>query len=220
VAVRGWKSVHPHYLTREDALNAVYSNAEPTTTARPERWGVSRRSVIEAAKKVPVIDLADLLCGPGKMRRAGKQWAALCPLPDHEERTPSFTVYPETNSWFCYGCLRGGDGITLAQRAWDIDRADVAAAELLMAFGHPIPERPPAWFRKQKRQKPVRDAIEEAWIEHYARRIYRRMFLPSIKRIADADERREEADRLWDACCEIACIALAGKQGTVERAAS
>jgi hypothetical protein len=55
--------------------------------------------VIEAAKEaVPTIDLADLLCGPGKMRRAGDRWVARCPLPGHEDRTPSFTVYTETNS--------------------------------------------------------------------------------------------------------------------------
>lgn len=31
---------------------------------------------------------------------------ALCPL--HAEKTPSFVVYPETNSFFCYGCGQGG----------------------------------------------------------------------------------------------------------------
>jgi len=60
----------------------------------------------------------------------------------------------------------------------------------------------------------VRDALEEAWIEHYARRIYRRMFLPSIERIEDEDERREEVGLLWDACREIACIALAGRRAS------
>ena len=31
-----------------------------------------------------------------------------CPLPDHDDRTPSFQVYPSNDSWFCFGCERGG----------------------------------------------------------------------------------------------------------------
>src|SRR5918998_4965646 len=109
-------------------------------SSRPERRGASRRSVIEAAKaKVRTIDLADLLCGPGKMRKVGERWVARCPLPGHEDRSPSFTVYPETNSFFCYGCLRGGDVVELARFAWCYEKAEVAtaAAYLLLEFEHP-----------------------------------------------------------------------------------
>lgn len=38
---------------------------------------------------------------------------ACCPLPDHAERTPSFTVWQDTNHWYCFGCQRGGDGLRL-----------------------------------------------------------------------------------------------------------
>jgi hypothetical protein len=69
-------------------------------TRYPERRGMSRRSVIEEPKKnVETIALADWLCGPGQMRRVGKEWVALCPLPDHKERTPSFTVNPKRASF-------------------------------------------------------------------------------------------------------------------------
>jgi hypothetical protein len=86
-----------------------------TTLSRPERRGVSLRRVIEEAKeKVPTIDLAERLCGPGGMRKAGKEWVGRCPLPDHEDKTPSFTVNPEKNLWFCHGCLKGGDVVELA----------------------------------------------------------------------------------------------------------
>ena len=113
---------------------------------RPERRSVSTRTLIEEAKaRTSTLDLADRLCGPGKLRRVGDKWVARCPLPQHEDRSPSFTVYPETDSFFCFGCLVGGDVIELARHAWGYDKGEVAmaAALLLYEFGHDIPQRPP-----------------------------------------------------------------------------
>jgi hypothetical protein len=197
-----------------DRASQVYPTKEgktPThsTATRPERRGVSRKTVIDAANEaVPTIDLADLLCGPGKMRKVGDRWVARCPLPGHEDRTPSFTVYTESNSWFCFGaCLRGGDVVDLAAAAWGYGRGEMAmaAADLLHEFGHAIPEQPKSWYRKQERQRPVRNAIEEAWVKPYQRRIYRG-FLPAIEDIADEDQRRKEAELFWDAAYRIAVL--------------
>jgi hypothetical protein len=178
---------------------------------RPERRGVSRKTVIEAAKaRVPTIDLADLLCGPAQMRRIGAEWVGQCPLPDHEDKTPSFTVNPEKNVWFCHGCLRGGDVVELARFAWSYEKREVAmaAADLLREFGHPIPERPKSWYRKQERQKPIRDAIDRARIEHLRRRLFRGLFLPSLARIKDPEERKEEAMIFWEATEPLAEMML------------
>ena len=153
---------------------------------------------IGAAKAaVPTIDLADRLCGPNRLRRIGEKWTARCPLPDHDEKTPSFTVYPGDRGWWCYGCNRGGDVVDLARIAWGIDRADVAAAEVLMTFGHPIPERTPAWFARQERQAPIRAKIESVRTEVLMRRLFRHVFEPMIAAVEDADERAEMAAALW-----------------------
>jgi DNA primase len=193
-----------------------YSPTPSPTPSRPERRGVSRKTVIEAAKEaVPTIDLANLLCGPGKMRRTGDRWVACCPSPGHEDRTPSFTVYPEANSWFCFGaCLRGGDVVDLAAAAWGYSKAEVsmAAADLLREYGHPIPQRPASWYAKQKRQKPIRNAIEEAKVRHTQRRMFR-TFAPLIQAIGDEDEKREETKYLWDVAGEIAGLIVAGSSG-------
>jgi len=177
---------------------------------------VSRRSVIEAAKtKVRTIDLADLLCGSGKLRKVGERWVSRCPLPNHEDRTPSFTVYLETNSWFCFGaCLKGGDVVDLAAAAWGYGRGEMAmaAADLLHKFGHELPQRPEAWYRNQKRQKPVRNAIEEAKVRHTQRRVFR-TFTPLIQAVGDEDEKRTEIEYLWDAAGEIAVLIVAGSSG-------
>ena len=167
---------------------------------------------IDAAKEaVPVIDLADRLCGPGGLRRIGKEWAGRCPLPDHEDRSPSFTVNPEKNVFFCHGCLRGGDVVTLAALAWGYGEQEMAmaAANLLHEFGHEIPQRPPAWYRRQERQKPVRDAMEQVKIRSAQRRLMR-ILEPLVSPIEDDDERRQEALKIWDEAGDLARMMVRG----------
>jgi len=183
---------------------------------RPERRGVSRASVISEAKaKVPTIDLADLLCRPGKMRRVGKEWVGRCPLPDHEDRSPSFTVDPEKNVWFCHGCLRGGDVIELARYAWDYDKHEVgtAAAVLLMEYGYEVPQRPPSWCARQERQKPMRDAIEEARVEVMMSRLWRYVFEPILAEVEDAEVRVRVGNELWAAVRPLAVRLVEGLKG-------
>ena len=162
--------------------------------------GVSYTKPIDAAKEaVQVIDLADRLCGPGGLRRVGKEWVGRCPLPDHEDRSPSFTVNPEKNVWFCHGCLRGGDVVELARLAgrYDEREAHVAAAYLLMEFGHEVPQRPPGWFRKQERQRHTRAAIEETKKNVVRRRLFKHLILPLIDAIEDEEEHAQELERAW-----------------------
>jgi DNA primase len=174
---------------------------DSNTQKRPPRYrGVSYTRPIDAAKEaVPVIDLADRLCGPSGLRRVGAEWAGRCPLPEHEDRSPSFTVNAEKNVFFCHGCLRGGDVVDLARLAWGYDQRDahVAAATLLMEFGHEVPQRPPAWFRKQERQRQTRAAIEEAKKNIVRRRLFRHLILPVIDTIEDEEEHNRELDRAW-----------------------
>lgn len=46
--------------------------------------------------------------------RRGRNYVCLCPF--HSEKTPSCTVYPENQSFYCYGCGAGGDVITFAMK--------------------------------------------------------------------------------------------------------
>jgi DNA primase len=87
------------------------SSVHQAAVARASRYrGVSYTRPIDVANEaVPVIDLADRLAGTGKMRRAGEMWATNCLLPNHEDRSPSFVISPETNSWYCFSCPRGGN---------------------------------------------------------------------------------------------------------------
>lgn len=172
----------------------------------PWRRGASKRPVIEQAKAlVPTLDLADRLAGAGKLRRMGAEWATNCPLPDHEDRTPSFTVNPEKNVWFCHGCIRGGDVVELARLAWGYDKREVAtaAADLLHEFDHPIPDRPASWYARQERQRPVRDAIEATKIEHIRDLVFRLIWVPWLRGLPD-ETREAVARSAWEKSLPLA----------------
>jgi CHC2 zinc finger len=189
---------------------------QETRQSRPERRGVSRRTVVDAAKsEVSVIDLVKRRAGQSKMRRVGAEVVTNCVLPDHEDRVPSFAVNPEKNVWWCHGCLRGGDVIELARFLWCYEKNEVAmaAADLLHEFGYQIPERPASWYRKLERQKPVRSAIARARYDHLRRRLFRWFFEPSLVRIENQDEREAEAALLWDATAHLAEMMLERLRG-------
>lgn len=175
--------------------------APESSYQRSEKYrGISMLTVIDAAReKVPIVDLADLLCGPGKLRRIGAEWVGHCPLPDHEDRTPSFTVNPEKNVWFCHGCVRGGGVVELARLAWGYSGREVsmAAANLLHEFGHEIPPRSASWYRKNERQQATRAGIEQVRKNIKRRRLFRIFILPALDEIGDPAERNEELRRAW-----------------------
>jgi len=56
------------------------------------------------AKETPIQNLYPF----EKLRKIGKRYQACCPF--HQEKIPSFVIYPN-NSFYCFGCHRGGDSI-------------------------------------------------------------------------------------------------------------
>jgi CHC2 zinc finger len=160
--------------------------------------GVSYVMPISAAKEaVAVEDLAERLSGRGVRR--GREIAFLCPL--HDDHNPSLRVNRAKGVWYCDPCLRGGSVVDLARLAWGYDERDahIAAAEVLMLFGHEVPQRPPAWFRKQHRQRKMRDLAEQAWVEAMTRRLWKYVFAPIVDTVEDADDRAEMARELLPA---------------------
>ncbi len=82
-------------------------------------------------------DIEDVISGYVNLKRAGSNLNGLCPF--HSERTPSFTVFPATKSFYCFGCGAGGDVITFIMKRENIDYR--AALELLAArAGITLPE--------------------------------------------------------------------------------
>ena len=59
-------------------------------------------------------DIEQLISSYVQLRRRGKNLVGLCPF--HNEKTPSFTVYPESQSFYCFGCGAGGEAISFIRR--------------------------------------------------------------------------------------------------------
>lgn len=53
------------------------------------------------------------------LKRAGSNLVGNCPF--HSERTPSFTVFPSTSSYYCFGCGAGGDVVTFVMQTENIE---------------------------------------------------------------------------------------------------
>jgi len=141
----------------------------------------------------------------------GKAWfTGRCPLPDHEDKTPSFYIYPP-GRWWCYGCGRGGDVVDLEFHCGDYGELWEAMVSLAAEYDVELPERPPSWFVRQERQKPVRDTLEGVKVRHVHRRLYR-IFAPAIERIEDAAERNAERVQTWHDLRDVAALIVAGKR--------
>lgn len=55
-----------------------------------------------------------------ELKKTGKNWSARCPF--HQERTPSFVVFPDRQSWRCFGaCAEGGDLFTFVMKQENLD---------------------------------------------------------------------------------------------------
>jgi DNA primase len=55
----------------------------------------------------------------GELKRTGKVLMGVCPF--HQEDTPSFAIYPETNTWHCFGCGSSGDSVEFYSRLKGVD---------------------------------------------------------------------------------------------------
>ena len=82
-------------------------------------------------------DITDVVSSYVSLRRSGRNLVGLCPF--HNEKTPSFNVYPENGSFYCFGCGVGGDVITFVRRIENLDYME-AVRFLAQRAGLQVPE--------------------------------------------------------------------------------
>lgn len=74
---------------------------------------------VDVRKLKHAVDIADVAGRFTKLRRCGAALKGLCPC--HDERTASFHVYTDRQTWHCFGCGRGGDVIQLLHEVGERD---------------------------------------------------------------------------------------------------
>ncbi len=82
-------------------------------------------------------DIESIVSSYVSLKRKGKLLGGLCPF--HNEKTPSFYVYPETQSYYCFGCGNGGDVVTFIKNIENLDYVE-AVKFLCDKCGMSLPE--------------------------------------------------------------------------------
>ncbi|MGC4013283.1 MAG: DNA primase [Luteolibacter sp.] len=82
-------------------------------------------------------DIVDLISSYVQLRRAGTNFVGLCPF--HNEKSPSFNVRPSTQSFYCFGCQKGGDAIAFVREFENLPFTD-AVRKLAGRSGVPVIE--------------------------------------------------------------------------------
>ena len=96
------------------------------------------REFIEEVKRRSEIE--DVVGKYVRLKRAGSNVVGLCPF--HNEKTPSFTVFPQTNSFYCFGCGAGGDVfsfITVSYTHLDVYKRQSSRTRIYSPLCAPLP---------------------------------------------------------------------------------
>lgn len=131
-------------------------------------------------------DIESVVSGYVALKRRGRNLVGLCPF--HGEKTPSFNLYPETSSFYCFGCGAGGDVITFVKRIENLDYMD-AIRFLADRAGMRLPEN----SRENDATSRLRIRILEANREA-ARLYHRALYSPEGQEALDYFHRRGYTD--------------------------
>ena len=91
------------------------------------------------------VDIVDVVDSRVKLKKTGKNYVACCPF--HKEKTPSFTVSPDKQFYYCFGCGATGTAISFAMEFDHIGFVD-AIENLSRTVGIEVP--------RERSEQPVR----------------------------------------------------------------
>jgi DNA primase len=120
-------------------------------------------SVIDDVKQR--LDIIQVVSEYVKLQKSGRNYKAACPF--HSEKTPSFFVFPERQSWHCFGaCGTGGDIFSFVMKKEGVDFAQ--ALRLLAAkAGVPLVDQATPQRQAQDKERERLSEINEAAAEYY-----------------------------------------------------
>lgn len=93
-------------------------------------------------------DIEEVIGQYVQLRRRGRTLSGLCPF--HNEKTPSFVVYPDTQSFYCFGCGAAGDVINFVRKYNNLGYVE-SVKQLASRAGMPLPEEEDKEARARQR---------------------------------------------------------------------
>lgn len=100
------------------------------------------------------VDVVELVGSKVQLRQAGRNFKGLCPF--HNEKTPSFVVFPDSQSYHCFGCGKSGDIFSFVMDTENLDFGDALTQ---------LAERANVEIRPRQQQDPERDEHRERLID-------------------------------------------------------
>lgn len=172
-----------------------------TEFLEPRSYGL-RKSIEVIKESVPIEKVA---AGYGEFKLLGNgRLLGRCVSPLHEDKTPSMTVFTDTQRFKCFGCGLGGDVIDLEEMAGKHADTWTAVVALSTRYNIALYQPPERWHHRQAEKHEDRERIVRVLTEGYQRRLHR-IYAPVIlDGIDDLQERHEESQRLWEGFGRVA----------------
>ncbi|MDP9481360.1 MAG: CHC2 zinc finger domain-containing protein [Actinomycetota bacterium] len=164
--------------------------------ADPDRGYVFKKALEAVKASVRIEDVAAEY-GEFKPRSAGRL-EGRCIAPDHEDRSPSLSIYTESGRVHCFGCGLDGDVVDLERVAGRHLEAWTAVQALAERYGVELPKRSQRWHEWSKEKGRRYDELRRWRERRYHRRLYRLLAADGIAAIEDDAEREREAAATWE----------------------
>ena len=115
-------------------------------------------SVVDEVKER--LDIVEVISQYVPLKKAGRSYKGLCPF--HSEKTPSFVVFPENQSWHCFGaCSTGGDVFSFVMKRENLDFSETLAT-LAERAGVELQPKTGAAAADDQRLARLRQAVADA----------------------------------------------------------
>ena len=122
----------------------------------------------DTAKRVKdAVDIVAVVRERVSLTKAGNEYRGLCPF--HDEKTPSFSVNPAKQAFYCFGCSEGGDVLTFVQKTDKLSFPD-ALQKLAARAGITLPQYQASPQRQEQRKTAEHlSAVLERAARHFKR---------------------------------------------------
>jgi len=116
------------------------------------------------------VDIVDVVGRHVELKRGGANWMGLCPF--HAEKSPSFSVSPSKQFYYCFGCGAGGDAIRFLTEHTGMSFID-AVTELAQSVGMQVPQEQVSPEERERRQRLVERRLTLTEVLNKAAAYYR-----------------------------------------------